>query len=92
LANSRGRPKNKIHPSDPSKHEIVNIVLKLEQVFEAYRMMFKELNEGIESNSLQDVSTRKRKTVKMIKKFLTEGGGRKIIHRFLLFRRVGLGT
>jgi len=55
--------------------------------------MFMELSEGKESSSNYDNSIKKkRKTVKAIRNCLTERGRRKIIKRFLLFRRVGLGN
>ena len=70
----------------------VKIVRQLEQVFELYRIMFKEANEGKDSSAHHNDSAKKRKTVKTIRNCLTVEGGRKIIHRFLLFGQVGLGT
>jgi hypothetical protein len=60
----------KVRLSDPSKDRSIEIVRQLEQVFEPYRMMFKELNEGKESRSHHDISTKEGgRKVKMINCF-----------------------
>jgi hypothetical protein len=66
----------KVHPSDPSKDRSFKTVRQLEQVFEPYRKMFRKLNEGKDSSSHHDDSTKKRKTVKTIRDFSTEVGGK----------------
>jgi len=45
--NSRVLPKNKIRHSDPSIDGTIEIVRRFQQVFEAYRMVFKEMKEKI---------------------------------------------
>jgi hypothetical protein len=57
FANSRGRPKNKVHHSDPSVDRSIRIVGRLEQVFEPYRMSWRETS----SSSYHSVVAKKRK-------------------------------
>jgi hypothetical protein len=53
-------PRIKINHSDPSVDMNIRIVLQLEQVFEPYHMIFRELKG---ENKKQLVSAKKRNTV-----------------------------
>jgi hypothetical protein len=81
----RVAPRIKIHHSDPSMDRMIRNVRQLKQVFEPYRMMFKQLR-GKTRSSHHNVSAKKRKTLKKIKYCF--GGGQSIIHKCLLFAGV----
>ena len=66
----RDDPRITIHHSDPAMDRNTKIVRQLEQVFEAYCMMFKGLKGGGgRSSSYHSVSAKKRKTIKGTKRF-----------------------
>jgi hypothetical protein len=67
----------------------IRIVRQLEQVFQPYRMTFKELNEKKVAVSHRNVSAKKRKTLKILKPcFLGGGRGSSNFRGSLLFAGV----
>ena len=78
LENSPCPPKKKGRHSDPSVDRIIEIIRQLEQVFESYRIVFKEMKEKI-NHFDDDVSAKKVKAQKTKLLLCGVGGRRSII-------------
>jgi hypothetical protein len=88
----RVTPRIKIPRSDASMDRSIRIVRQLEQVFEPYCVMLKEVKEKKEAASHHNVSAKTRKTVKNTETLFLGGwggGGQAIILGFSVFT-VGL--
>lgn len=73
ICSLRGRPMNKNTSPGPSVDRGIRIVRLLKQVFQPYRVMFKDLKVNMR-NSHYDVFAKKRKALKILKRcFLRRG-------------------